>query len=266
MAGLEPLLRFWRALDDLFDRVSPTRWGAVISDPRYPAVQEANYARVEGAQAVDLAEIESELLPALARAGCARAHAVVFDPEEQTALIAEASTRGERIVWDLVMEREGPPEPPPEPPPGWPPAGEVQEVIDFDDGFWSAHRGSARLFGVSDEVMLDQLSAMEREVLVPAGRRWFVIRDEAGEPLAFTALMTLEGVGFIDHVLTLPDARRRGYATELTRRALDEAHEAGAERTYLLAEPQGPPAALYARLGFSPVGHLASWISPIDPR
>jgi len=262
MAGLDPLLRFWRAQDDLFDRVSPTRWGAVISDPRFPAVQEANYARVEGAQAVDLAEIESELLPALSRAGCARAHAVVFDPEEQTALIAEASTRGERIVWDLVMERGGPLEPPH----GRRIGGEVQEVIDFGDGFWSAHRGSARLFGVSDEAMLDQLSAMEREVLVPGGRRWFVIRDETGEPLAFTALMTLEGVGFVDHVLTLPNARRRGYATELTRRVLDEAHEAGAERTYLLAEPESPPAALYARLGFSPVGHLASWISPIDTR
>ncbi len=260
MGDLELLLRHWRALDALFDRIDLTPWGAVVSDPRFPGVQEANYARVEGTEPVALAEIDREMLPALARSGATHAHVVVFAPERQTDLVAEASMRGERIVWDLVMACERPSDPAP----GNDAAGgRVEEVHTFDDALWSAHRESARHFDVSDEDVLDQLSAMEREVLVPAGRRWFVVRDAGAGAAAFAALLVLEGVGFLDHVVTLPIARRRGHATALTRRAVAEAHAAGAERTYLLAEPDAPAVELYARLGFERVGHLASWVSPI---
>lgn len=256
MDDLEPLLRYWRALDALLGGVEPTRWGAVVSDRRYPSVQEANYARVETGRSVGLAEVEAELVPALARAGCRRAHVVVFRPEEQTGLLAAASTRGERIVWDLVMRHEGPVERTPDDP--------VLEIVAFDDAFWAAQRASTRLFGVSDERALDELSAMEREILVPAGRRWFVVRDDQAGAVAFTALLVLEGVGFVDHVLTLPGARRRGHARALTRRVLAEAHAAGAERIYLLADPEGVAAPMYERLGFERLTHLASWISPLE--
>jgi len=256
MADLEPLIRFWRAQDDLFDRVEPTRWGAVVSDPRFPHVQEANYARVETRQAVDLAEVETELLPALARSSCDRAHVVVFHPEEQTDLLAHASTRGERLVWNLVMLHEGPA--------ALALADPVREVTVFDDAFRVELRGSTRLFDVSDDRVLDELSAMERDVLVPAGRRWFVVRNPEGRAVAFTALLVLEGVSFIDHVLTLPEARRRGHATALTRRVLIESRGAGVERTYLLAEPDGIAARLYTRLGFERVAHFASWTSSLE--
>ena len=56
--------------------------------------------------------------------------------------------------------------------------------------------------------------------MIPAGRRWFVRRDERrgdGRPIAFAGLIVLEGVGYLDHVVTLPDARRRGHAEALTR-------------------------------------------------
>lgn len=254
MPDLEPLLRFWRAQDALFDLVRPTWWGAVVSDPRYPAIQEPNYARVETDQPVTLAEIEDELLPALERSGCRRVHVVVFFPEEQTDLVAEASTRGERVVWDLVLSQAGATRPGP--------ADPVVEIADVDDAFWLALRESTRLFDVDDEAVLDQLAAIEREALLPAGRRWFAVRDAGGTPVAFTALLVLESVGYIDHVVTFPRARRRGHATALTRRVLAEARAAGAERTYLLAEPGSPAAELYTRLGFDRVTHLASWIAP----
>src|SRR4030065_352417 len=47
MPSLEPFLSFWRALDALFAVEERTWWGAVVSDARDPAVQEANYARAE---------------------------------------------------------------------------------------------------------------------------------------------------------------------------------------------------------------------------
>jgi ribosomal protein S18 acetylase RimI-like enzyme len=251
---LEPLLRYWRAQDELFDRVEPAWWGAVVSDPRYPSVQEPNYARVETEQPVGLAEVEESLLPALARCGCRRAHVVVFRPEHQTGLVVEASTRGDPILWDLVMQQSGAIEPDRD-------AG-VEEVEVFDRDFWRAHRESLEWFDVKDAGTVDEIAAIERDLLVPAGRRWFTVRHD-GAPVAFAALMVLEGVGYIDHVVTFPEARRRGYARTLTRHAASESANARAERTYLLAERDGPASALYEGIGFRPVTTIASWISAI---
>lgn len=256
MPELEPLLRCWRALDGLFAAEVRTSWGAVVTDARYPDVQEANYARVEATRPVPLEEVEAALLPAIARVGCRLEHVVVYFPEAQTDLLVQASTRGARLVWDLVMVHEGRSGTTGEVP--------VEEVRRPDEEFWQAHRGSIRLFDVHDERMLDQLSEIEREVLVPSGRRWFVIRGPSGRPEAFAALLVLDGVGFVDHVVTLPEARRRGHATALTRRLLAEASAVGAERTYLLTDPRGVAEALYARLGFTRVSQIASWIAPLD--
>ncbi len=255
MGDLEPLVAFWRAHDALFEREDRAWWGAVVSDARYPLIREPNYARVETARPVRLAEIEDALLPQRDRAGSRSSHVVVFRPEEQTDLIAEASTRGERIVWDLVMTAEAPCAGPPER------AAAVEELGAFDEAFWRAHRASAGLFEVGGGAELDQLQAIERDILIPAGRRWFCVRDEGGFA-AFAALLVLGGIGFVDHVVTFPAARRHGYAEALTGRALAEAAAAGASRTHLLAEPHGDAVRIYQRVGFEAVGHLASWVSP----
>lgn len=264
MNDLEPLLAFWRAQDELFERIEAAWWGAVVSDARYPAIQEPNYARVEAREPVPLREIEAELLPALERSRCARSHVVVFHPEEQTDLLAEASTRGERLTWDLVMVLGEAPQAPG----GSAPADAVQEITAFDEAFWSVHRSSARLFDITDEVTLDELRTMERELLIPAGRRWFTLANherEDGRPDALAALLVLEGVGYLDHVVTFPEARRRGHAEALVRRAASEAKAMGASRMYLLADPEGAAIRIYERVGFERVKHLASWLSP-DPR
>ncbi len=250
-------MAFWRAQDALFERVEPAWWGAVVSDARYPAVQEANYARVEATEPVGLAEIEAALLPALARGRSPKSHVVVFHPDAQTDLIAEASTRGERITFDLVMVLEAA---------GGGPAAAAQEVAAFDRAFWSEHRSSLELFDIHGDEVLDQLQAIERDRMIPAGRRWFVRRGERrgdGRPIAFAGLLVLEGVGYLDHVVTFPDARRRGHAEALTRTAVLEAAAMGAERIYLLAEPDADAVRIYERVGFERAGHLASWLTPM---
>jgi ribosomal protein S18 acetylase RimI-like enzyme len=179
---------------------------------------------------------------------------VVFYPEDQTDLVAAASTRGDRIAWDLVMVASGNEVAAPE---------RVEEISELDEGFWADHRDSARLFDVSEEDTLDQLQALEREVLIPAGRRWFAVVD--GERrVALAALLVLERTAFIDHVATFPDARRRGHAEALARRLVWEAMASGAERTYLLADPEGDAVRIYGRAGFGGIGHLASWLSPLE--
>jgi len=254
VAELEPLLRFWRGHDDLFDRTEARWWGAVVSDARFPAIQEANYARVETRQPVRVEEIEDALVPAMRASGSERSHVVIFHPEDQTELVAAASTRGDRIAWDLVMVTAGRVAEP---------TGEVEEVSAFDASFWSVHRHSARLFDVSDDDTLDQLAGMERDILIPAGRRWFAVAD-GGRRVALAALLVLERTGFVDHVVTFPDARRRGHAGALTRRLVSEAAAQGADRTYLLADPEGAAVRVYDRIGFERVTHLASWLAPRD--
>jgi ribosomal protein S18 acetylase RimI-like enzyme len=254
VADLEPLLRFWRAHDDLFDRTDPRWWGAVVSDARFPAIQEPNYARVETRHPVRLEEIEEALVPAMRASGSERSHVVIFHPEDQTELIAAASTRGDRIAWDLVMVAPGR---------DLEPTGEVEEISGLDASFWAVHRDSARQFDVTDDDRLDQLQAMERDVLVPAGRRWFSVLD-GGRRVALAALLVLERTGFVDHVVTFPEARRRGHAGALTRRVVSEATGMGADRTYLLAEPEGDAVRVYDRIGFERVTHLASWLAPRD--
>jgi ribosomal protein S18 acetylase RimI-like enzyme len=142
--------------------------------------------------------------------------------------------------------------------------GEVEEVRAFDGPFWSDHLDSARLFDIRGADTLDQLQAMERDVLLPAGRRWFSVID-GDRRVALAALLVLERIGFVDHVVTFPDARRRGHAEVLTRWCVSEATAMGADHVFLLAEPDGAAARIYDRIGFERVGHLASWLTPRDP-
>ena len=165
--------------------------------------------------------------------------------------MVEASTRGERLAWDLVMEHQDAPAPGTAP---------VEEVDVFDE-IAEAHRDSMRWFDVTDPVVVGELEALERAVMIPAGRRWFVVRDH-GVAVALGALLVLERVGYLDHVVTVPEARGRGFATSVVARAVAAGRDAGAERTYLLAEPGGAPVRLYERMGFRSLTQIASWLSP----
>ncbi|MFB3739345.1 MAG: GNAT family N-acetyltransferase, partial [Candidatus Velamenicoccus archaeovorus] len=199
--------------------------------------------------------------PALERAGARHAHVLVFHPEGQTALIAEASTRGDRLSWDAVMELrthargglrgEG--------------AVRVVEVRRPDRAFWAALTRSLREFEVTEPEAVAQILRIEREVLLPAGRRWFAVEGQGTYP-ALGSLTVLEGVGFVDHVVTLPEARRQGFATAIVRRIVAEARAAGASDVLLLAEPGGGAQRLYERLGFATTTQLAGTLRPLDPR
>ena len=255
MADLEPLLRFWRALDSAFESVEPTWWGGVVADSRFPGIWDVNYARVETDDpGLSLAEVESSLLPVMDRTGARHAHMVVFHPEQLTALLSEAGTRGDRLSWDTAMELRGPA-------PGAPSVIDVQEVDPLDAGFWRAYRGSLGEFQITEEDAIRQLVDIEREVLIPAGKRWFAVR-EAGRLRALGSLIGMEGVGYVDHVVTFPEARRRGYGGAIVRRIGEEARRSDLDHLYLLAEPGAEAVSLYGRLGFEAIGHIASTLRP----
>jgi ribosomal protein S18 acetylase RimI-like enzyme len=256
VADLEPLLRFWRALDSAFETVEPAWWGGVVADSRFPRIWDANYARVETHDAVlSLAEVESSLLPVMDRTGARHGHMVVFHPEQLTALLSEASTRGDRVSWDTAMKLRGKA-------PDDTGVVDVEKIDPHDPSFWPAYRASLGEFRITEEDAIGQLEDIERDVLIPAGKRWFAVR-EAGRPRALGSLIGMEGVGYIDHVVTFPEARRRGYAGALVRRIVEEARRSDLDHLYLLTEVGAEAASLYERLGFEAIGHIASTLRPL---
>src|SRR5262249_23222884 len=97
--------------------------------------------------------------------------------------------------------------------------------------------------------VLDQLTARSREIFHPAGQRWYVGSID-GEPAGYTSVLPLEGVAYLDNVVTMPAFRRRGVASATVTAAVATAVEEGSDCGVLLAEAGAPPSRLYERLGF----------------
>jgi ribosomal protein S18 acetylase RimI-like enzyme len=250
--------RFWGALDALVADVRPTPWGAVVIDARSPQIWDSNYARLDRPVPVDLADLERELLPALATVGVEVEHVVTFHHQVHATLLAELSSRGHRIGWDAVLDL------PPSTDPAGASTGPAVEELPPGEELWDAVVASFHVFGIEPEAAIGQLLRIERDLLAPGGKRWFGVRDGAGQVVSLGALVLLEGTGYVDNVATIPEARGRGAAGAITRRIVAEARAAGAERTFLLADPDEPAVlGLYGRIGFREVGRLASTRGPV---
>lgn len=256
MAVPEHIHRFWKALDDRHFHSEPTWWGAVITEARFPAIWDLNYARIDAAAPdLTLNEVADALLPALARVGTDTFHVVCFHPEETTDLLVEISTLGHTLSWDLIMDLTT------EPTVG--PADVRVEPLDPGDELWSRVEESLALFG-NDPTVSQQLRAVEEATFAADHKRWLGVRDDDGAIVALAALVLLEGVGYLDNVATFPQARGRGLASSIVTRAIDLAHEAGADHVSLFADPDNVAVVrMYERLGFQEVAHLASTRGPV---
>jgi ribosomal protein S18 acetylase RimI-like enzyme len=250
----EHVHRFWIALDDRIAHVEPAWWGAVVTDARFPAIWDINYARVDAA-AVDLTlrEVADALLPALV--GTDTFHVVSFHPEATTSLLAEISTLGHTVSWDLVMDLVAEPE--------VAPTGVDVEPLDPGHELWSRVGPSLALFG-NDPIVAEQLLAIEAAITDPGLKRWLGVRDGDGVVVALAAVVVLEGVGYLDNVATFPEARGRGLATALIARAVALARDQGAEHVSLFADADDAVVVrMYERLGFREVGRLPSTRGPV---
>jgi ribosomal protein S18 acetylase RimI-like enzyme len=253
----EHVLRFWRAMDAHFGSVTPTPWGAIVSDGRFPAIWDANYARVDVASdTVALDDVATALTPALRTTGTETFHVVSFAPRTTGGVLAELTALGHRLAWDLVMELGAEPAEPRRH------AVEVVEVPPSPE-LWRAVESSMASFGIDDPDTVRQLRRIEEDVLTPPSKRWFGV-EEAGDLVALGALMLLEGVGYVDNVATEPRARGRGYASAITARIVREALAGGGEHVVLFADPDAAEVVrMYERLGFREVGRIASTKGPL---
>jgi ribosomal protein S18 acetylase RimI-like enzyme len=251
MHGLEVLLAVWRAMESGLQRVEPTPWGAVITDSRFPIIWDVNYVRVDSpTRGPSLEEIERVATPPLKASGAESFHVVMFRPEETTTLLEQLSSRGDRLVWDVVMQRI-------EPGTQLAAASSTVEEIDAsDDRFWTRFRSSLHEFDPVSPEVERLLQSLERDVFLGTGKRWFGVR-EAGELVSMGSLHLFSGAAYVDHVVTFAPARGKGHASAVVARIVDAAQLGGAEAVFLLADPDGP-ITLYERLGFREIGRLAS--------
>jgi ribosomal protein S18 acetylase RimI-like enzyme len=139
---------------------------------------------------------------------------------------------------------------------------EVEELIPGDE-LWDRLAASLRSFGIEEPDAVAQLSRLERDVLTPAGKRWFGVRDK-GVVVSLAAMVVIGDVGYLDNVATFPEARGRGYASALTSRLCAEAMAAGAEHVSLFADPGAKDVvSMYERIGFRGVATIGSTRGPI---
>jgi ribosomal protein S18 acetylase RimI-like enzyme len=257
---IDDLVAFWTALDGHLERVEPVRWGAVVTDRRFPDVWDANYARVETDDGhLSLADVARSLDPAIVAAGAAAFHVVMFRPEATMRLLTELSSRGDRLSWDVVMSHEGDLAELTNDAPGDP--HDVEE-LSVDQELWDKLAGSLAWFGITEPEVVRQLLRLEREAMDPGTmKRWFGVRDDRGEVMTLAALVLLGGLAYVDDVVTFPEARGRGYARAVVTRLVREARASGARRTFLLVDPDGP-VLLYERLGFREATRIASTLAP----
>ncbi|MFN2590907.1 MAG: GNAT family N-acetyltransferase [Actinomycetota bacterium] len=241
----DDLMDFWLAWYSLSPYVRRTDWGAVITDPRYPLIYDANQAGVLTAHdAVTADDVLRELTPALRKAGAAFEHVEFWDPPNPCPALEEIAARSEQRGWDVDMVFEADPTLDPSP------EVEVREVDPLDDRVWAAHASTRQMFGqtLSGDV-LEQMDRMAREVVVPAGLRIFA--GTIGDELAgLVNLLSLNGVGYLDSVVTMPDFRRRGVATAIVLHVVERSLDGGDRIVHLLADEGDPPQRLYERLGF----------------
>jgi ribosomal protein S18 acetylase RimI-like enzyme len=92
---------------------------------------------------------------------------------------------------------------------------------------------------------------------LPEGDYELYVARLDGEPCACTGAFLHGDNCDITMVATLPEARGRGLATELMKRALVDARERGCSTTTLVATKAGEP--IYARLGYRALRTLEMW-------
>jgi ribosomal protein S18 acetylase RimI-like enzyme len=233
--------RRWRlaAIEAVCDVAEPWEHGTVYRATRYPSYYDFNVVWVEGEP-----EIGAEALIAAADAGLdglehRRLDFEVADAAERVRADLEgAQWEATRLVW--MLHEAGLP-------PG--PALEVEEV-EYDavlDLRLAWHREDFPDLDTHDYIANAREVAMTRDVQVLATRA-----DR--ELVGFTQLERCDGGAEITQVYVRPGHRGSGRGTALTRAAVEAAGDV--DDLWIVADDEGRPKQLYARLGFR-----AAWTS-----
>ncbi len=242
IALLQRLVGFDYGLSrDAAELIEPVEGGALVLNPRTNLLWHANHLEV---QATDLSASRlAELADEQFGARRLRHRSVVpLDPAHGDRLAAGFSDLGWLVERNLYMTLRRPPERRGEP------AAEVarEEIAPVRRAVGSREPDATA------ETVEQMLIRDARFDAVGAGR-WFAGFHQ-GSPASACVLLEREGIGQVETVVTVPEARGRGLASGAVLAAVEASRRSGNELTFIVADADDWPHRLYERLGFDPVG------------
>ena len=215
--------------------------GTVVRATRYPNYFDLNVVRVEEAPAMSVETLVAFADEALAGLAHRRVDFDLIDAAEPLRAAFEAKGwQATRLLW---MRHEAPP------PPGPDLAVEEVPYDAVDDLRVAWHRDE---FPDHDPA---NYHAQAREVALGLGARVLAVR-EGGAPVAFAELERVGAAAEITQVYVRPEYRGAGRGTAMTRAAIEAASDA--RDLWIVANDEGRPKELYARLGFCP-----AWVTMV---
>jgi GNAT superfamily N-acetyltransferase len=110
-----------------------------------------------------------------------------------------------------------------------------------------------------DPETVTQLLRHDARIDARARGRWFGATLE-GRPAAACVLLERDGIGQVETVNTVLEARNRGLASAVILAAIEASRRAGHSLTFIVADADDWPWELYRRLGFDPVGVAAAFL------
>jgi GNAT superfamily N-acetyltransferase len=231
-----------RVQDLICDVVRPWEHGLVVRATAYPSYYDYNVVRVSDDPGVGAGELIEFADGALRGLGHRR---VDFDSSDAAeARAAEFEAAGWDALRRVVMRYEGSrPDP----------RADVVPAA-YDD---AANLRLAWLREDFPDVDFTGFDNVAKEVALRLGTETYAMYDERGAAIAFTDVERSDGSAELSRVYV--DARRRGagLGTELTLAAV---HAAGdVDDLWILADDEGRPKHLYARLGFREVWRMVKF-------
>jgi len=233
------------SLGQLAEEMEPTAWGWVVRTRSLARVWTLNQMLVR-------APVEAEELAGLAethQGDLGYRHVVVEDDAVAAALAPALQARGWQMDREVIMALAEEPDRRVE-------TGAVevigeQEMLGLMQRWLREERPETSARGVEEVAEYNR-----RE-----GRLWgetsFGVR-QGGEAVAVTKGRGRHGIGWVEDVYTVPEARGRGYARALVTHATDRARE-GNDLTFIVADENDWPRTLYGKIGFRPVGWMRTF-------
>ncbi|HEY5478165.1 MAG TPA: GNAT family N-acetyltransferase [Gaiellaceae bacterium] len=242
---LERIVGFCRYLDErCSERIFSSFLATALLCESLPLVYDRNFLRVEDpkASANELAALADRILGA---SGMAHRKVITDSAEIGERLTPQFESLTWKVDRAIAMVHSGSVEQE-----RLPLVSEVtsEEMLPF----WEEEN---REFHPESEVLVDQLTQQHLLVERSIDCQYFARRSD-GRVVSGCELYSRGGTAQIEAVGTLREYRNQGLASSVVRRTAWEAFASGHDLVWLMADESDWPKALYAKLGFSPVGRF----------
>jgi ribosomal protein S18 acetylase RimI-like enzyme len=242
--------RFEREIDMAGTQTVESPLGVGVLTPELPLRHDSNYLLIDKAE--DAAEAIAEADRILGGAGRDFRAINTFEEELGERLRPHFHALGWRTQRHLFMVLRRPPAK----------RVDLSLVREVDQAALRPGRKQAILsYPWGTPELAEQLLDSKLFLAERAETRFFGVEVD-GEIVAWTDLYVAHGVGQVEDVATLPEHRKKGFATAVLLRAVEEARRAGADLVFLVADDEDWPKELYRRLGFDPIGLAYKFTTP----